>query len=155
MADQRRHSQEPIIRRWAQMLAKIVSYPQCPDCWSTRRYRADPLPPLFDRRQFAHALDQHRASALIDLTKTGLAQKGAEVLVPDPAHSNSPSAPRVRRHRQRRQRGLQCVTLELHDSEIVALVRRGRLVAPDSPNDLAAVKKALYAIIEYTLGGPP
>jgi hypothetical protein len=44
------------------------------------------------------------------------------------------------RHRNRRRKGLRCVTIELRETEIDVLIRRGRLVRDDRA-DLAAVKK--------------
>ena len=59
------------------------------------------------------------------------------------AHRVFAGAERMRRYRRRRQKGMRCVTIELRETEIDALIRRGRL-APDSRADLAAVRKALY-----------
>jgi hypothetical protein len=64
-----------------------------------------------------------------------------------PPLSPSPSAARMARHRQRRRKGLRCVTIELREAEIDMLVRRRRL-APDSRDDLAAVRKALYGFFD-------
>jgi len=36
----------------------------------------------------------------------------------------SPAAERMRRHRQRRRKGLQCIVVELRQSEIEALIRK-------------------------------
>jgi hypothetical protein len=55
----------------------------------------------------------------------------------------SPGAHRMARHRDRRRKGLRCITIELRETEIDVLIRRGRL-ARDSRADLAAVRKALY-----------
>jgi hypothetical protein len=62
----------------------------------------------------------------------------------------SPGAERMRRHRGRRQLGLRCLTIELRETEIDLLIRRGRL-APDGRGDLDAVKKALYAFLDDAL----
>ena len=43
--------------------------------------------------------------------------------MPDPAVL-SPAAKRMRRHRQRRRDGLRCLLVELHETEIDALIRR-------------------------------
>jgi hypothetical protein len=40
--------------------------------------------------------------------------------------------------------------IELRETEIDALIRRGQL-APDSRADIGAVRKALYAWLDYTL----
>jgi hypothetical protein len=62
----------------------------------------------------------------------------------------SAGALRMARHRNRRRKGLKCVTIELRDTEIDVLIRRGRLAA-DSRADLAAVKKALYSFLDDSL----
>jgi hypothetical protein len=59
----------------------------------------------------------------------------------------SPGAHRMARHRNRRRKGLRCVTIELRETEIDVLIRRGRL-AGDSRGDLAAVRKALYGFLD-------
>jgi hypothetical protein len=61
--------------------------------------------------------------------------------------SRSPGAERMRRHRDRRQKGLRCVRIELREAEIDTLIRRGRL-ARDSRGDLAAARKALYGFLD-------
>ena len=60
-------------------------------------------------------------------------------------------AERMRRCRQRRRDGLRCYRLELRDSEIKDLVRRGLLLASEQTNP-NAVTKALYAFFDRTLG---
>jgi hypothetical protein len=61
------------------------------------------------------------------------------------------AAERMRLHRERRQQGLRCLTIELRETEIDALIRRGLLRA-DMRNDPSAVTKALYAHLDGTLG---
>ena len=61
------------------------------------------------------------------------------------------SAERMRRHRGRRQLGLRCLTIELRETEIDVLIRRGRL-APDSRGDLLAVRKALHGFLDDSCG---
>ncbi len=68
-------------------------------------------------------------------------------LAASPTRSRSPGAERMRRHRDRRQKGLRCVRIELRETEIDALIRRGR-VAGDTRSDLAAVRKALYGFLD-------
>ena len=67
---------------------------------------------------------------------------------------SSPAAERMRLHRERRQRGLRCIIVELHETEIDALVRRGLLEA-ETRNDKYAVRKALYEYLDNTLGETP
>jgi hypothetical protein len=71
-------------------------------------------------------------------------------LAAPPIRSRSPGAERMRRHRDRRRKGLRCVTIELRETEIDVLIRRGRL-AGDSRGDLAAVRKALYGFLDHHL----
>ena len=63
----------------------------------------------------------------------------------------SSSADRMRRHRQRRRNGLRCLTIELRETEIDALVSN-QLLKADARNDLRAVREALYAHLDNTLG---
>jgi hypothetical protein len=63
----------------------------------------------------------------------------------------SAAAERMRLHRERRRLGLHCLTVELRDTEIDALVRKG-LLTPETRNDMYAVRKALYEHLDQTLG---
>jgi hypothetical protein len=62
----------------------------------------------------------------------------------------SPGAMRMVRHRNRRRKGLRCVTIELRESEVDALIRRG-VLSHDNRVDPAAVRRALYAFFDDTL----
>lgn len=62
----------------------------------------------------------------------------------------SPAAQRMRLTRQRRSQGLRCITLEIRDSEIDALIAQ-RLLLRDQRNNPAAIAKALYVILERAL----
>ena len=62
------------------------------------------------------------------------------------------SASRMRLHRARSLAGLRCLTLEVREAEIAALVRRG-LLHPDSHSDDRAIRTALYALLDRHLGG--
>jgi hypothetical protein len=68
------------------------------------------------------------------------------------ATSPTPAAERMRRHRERRREGLRCLWVELHETELDALVRKGLL---ESRNDENAIADALYAHLQRTLGAPP
>ena len=57
---------------------------------------------------------------------------------------------RMRAHRQRRRDGMRCLTLEIRDGEIDALIRKKMLKA-DARNDADAIRDALYAHLERTL----
>jgi hypothetical protein len=66
-----------------------------------------------------------------------------------------PSAPavRMRRHRERRRRGCRCLTVELRDSEIEALIRRG-LLNSETRNSTRAIAEALYRFLDRNLTAP-
>ncbi len=64
--------------------------------------------------------------------------------------SPSPSAERMRRHRDRRRDGMRCLMVELHDTEISALVQRG-LLKQETRHDQNAIADALYEHLERTL----
>ena len=58
----------------------------------------------------------------------------------------------MRLQRARRSAGLRCLTLEIRDAEIAALIRKG-LLRPDSRQDNAAVRNAFYSLLDRHLGG--
>jgi hypothetical protein len=64
--------------------------------------------------------------------------------------THSPAAERMRLHRERRRDGLRCLTIELRETEIDALIRKGMLKT-DARNDRDAILNALYAHLEHTL----
>jgi hypothetical protein len=70
--------------------------------------------------------------------------------------SVSPTAPalRMRRHRDRRRKGLRCLTLQVRDREIDALVRKGLLTA-ETRNVLREITMAFYRFLDQTLGSTP
>ena len=81
----------------------------------------------------------------------------AEAAVIPPANvpsKCSPAAERMRRHRERRQMGLRCVTLQVRDGEIETLIRRGLLNA-EMRNDVYEIRDALYLHLDRTLGENP
>ena len=59
-------------------------------------------------------------------------------------------ARRMRLHRARKLAGLRCLTLEVRETEIAALVRRGLLRA-DRHTDDNAVRDAFYALLDRSL----
>ena len=63
----------------------------------------------------------------------------------------SGAAERMRAYRERRRNGLRCLTIELRETEIDELVRR-KLLKPETRNDLDAVRDAIYAHLDGTLG---
>ena len=66
----------------------------------------------------------------------------------------SAAAERMRRHRERRRDGLRCLTIELRETEIDALIHKGMLNA-DTRNDLGAILNALYTHLDRTLDETP
>jgi hypothetical protein len=62
----------------------------------------------------------------------------------------SPAAERMRRHRERRRDGLRCLIIELRDTEIDELVRRG-LLKSEMRNDIEAIRKAIYAVLDEVI----
>ena len=65
--------------------------------------------------------------------------------------ARSAAAERMRLHRERRRRGLRCVTIELCVTEEYELVRRG-LLTREAWKDKSAVAKALRHHLDRTLG---
>jgi hypothetical protein len=63
----------------------------------------------------------------------------------------SAAAERMRLYRERRRQGLRCITVELRETEIDALVRRG-LMKAEMRNDMYAVRRALYRYLDQALG---
>ena len=61
------------------------------------------------------------------------------------------AAQRMRLYRERKRKGLRCLTVEVRETEIDALVRKGLLDAK-MRNDPISVCKALYTFLEHTLG---
>jgi hypothetical protein len=81
----------------------------------------------------------------------------AELTVTSPTTepaARSAAAERMRLHRERRREGLRCMTIELRETEIDALIRRG-LLKPETRNDASAVSDALYAFLDDQLGVTP
>ena len=67
-----------------------------------------------------------------------------------PPATRSAAAERMRRHRERRRDRLRCVTIELRETEIDTLIRKGMLKA-DARNDLYSIELAVYKFLERTL----
>jgi hypothetical protein len=61
------------------------------------------------------------------------------------------AAERMRRHRQRRRDGLRCFIIELRETEVDALIRKGLLEA-ENRRDYDSVQLALYAFLDRALG---
>jgi hypothetical protein len=71
-------------------------------------------------------------------------------LTTEPA-TRTAAAERMRRHRQRRRDGLRCLTIELRETEIDALIAKG-LLKRETRNDPNAVSQALYDFLDGALG---
>src|SRR5262249_41610053 len=63
----------------------------------------------------------------------------------------SAGARRMRWYRERRRRGLRCVTIQIRHSEVDALVTR-RLLAPEERADRGALRQAIHRFLDMTLG---
>jgi hypothetical protein len=63
----------------------------------------------------------------------------------------SAAAERMRRHRQRRRDGLRCLIIELRETEVDVLIRKGLLPA-ENRQDYASVQSALYTFLDRALG---
>ena len=61
------------------------------------------------------------------------------------------AAERMRRHRQRQRDGLRCLTIELYDTEVDALIQKGLLKA-ETRNDSLAVIETLYEHLKSHTG---
>jgi len=68
--------------------------------------------------------------------------------------ARSPAAERMRLHRTRRRYGLRCLWIELRETEIDTLIRKGML-RPETRHDANSVRKAIYSFFESTLGVKP
>src|SRR5262249_55649858 len=60
------------------------------------------------------------------------------------------AAQRMRAHRDRRRKGLRCIRVELRETEVDVLIRKG-LLKPDARNDPCAIRDALHAHFDRTL----
>jgi hypothetical protein len=60
----------------------------------------------------------------------------------------------MRRHRERRRDGLRCLSIELRETEIDALISKGLLPA-ETRNSPKAIREALYAHLDSTLSETP
>jgi hypothetical protein len=71
--------------------------------------------------------------------------------LPSSTVARSPSAERMHAHRSRRQAGLRCLTIELHETEVTELIRR-KLLDPVARNDVQAIRNAIHWHLDITLG---
>jgi hypothetical protein len=59
----------------------------------------------------------------------------------------SAAAKRMRLHRERRRQGLRCLTIELRETDVSELIKRGLLRSEDQ-EEPEAVRKALYLFLD-------
>jgi hypothetical protein len=75
---------------------------------------------------------------------------GVHKNVPPAPRSRSGAGERMRFHRQRRKAGLRCVTIELRETEVTELIKRGFMTA-DARNDLRAIRNAVHRHLDESL----
>ena len=63
-----------------------------------------------------------------------------------PALSSAPVAERMRLYRKRRRRGMRCLRIQIHVSEIDALIRK-KYLDQQSRDDLKAVEYAIRTVV--------
>lgn len=85
-----------------------------------------------------------------------MAHDAEMMAIPPPTKpvARSPTAERMWRHRQRRRKQFRCLTIELHETEIDALIRNGFL-RHETRNNASAIVEALYAYFDRTLAVAP
>ena len=64
--------------------------------------------------------------------------------------SKSSGSERMKISRERRRKGLRCVTLQIRESEVDALIHLGHLQSV-ARNDVKAIQSAMYAYLDQTL----
>lgn len=64
--------------------------------------------------------------------------------------NRSSAAERMKLYRERKKKGMRCLTIELRETEIDALIIKGFLTA-DTRNDAEAIIDALYAFLDREL----
>jgi hypothetical protein len=69
------------------------------------------------------------------------------------SESRSPAAERMRRSRERRRNRMRWLTVELRETEVAELIKKGLLNA-DARNDPHAVRDALHRFFDNTLNPP-
>jgi predicted molibdopterin-dependent oxidoreductase YjgC len=73
-----------------------------------------------------------------------------EVQIGSDTTQRSPAAERMRLHRERKKNGMRCLMIELRETEIDALIRKGFLKA-DTRNDRQAIVDSLYGYLDREL----
>jgi hypothetical protein len=121
-----------------------------------RTRAASGMPGMFLLPQAGARLYRLRITASFDDLKLRKVGRTSITIVVDAPMSEidaikEATANRVRRHRERRRRGLRCLTIEIRDREIVALVRHG-LLDGEKRDDTTAIRAALHKYLDDTLG---
>jgi hypothetical protein len=80
-----------------------------------------------------------------------LAPQDAEMGATTEPPTHTAAADRMRRHRQRRRDGFRCLMIELRETEIDALIRKG-LLQPYNRHDYDSVQLAFYAFLDLAFG---
>jgi hypothetical protein len=62
----------------------------------------------------------------------------------------TPAAERMQRHRNRRNKKMRCLIIEIRETEIESLINNG-LLSLETRNDMAAIRDALYSYLDQTL----
>ena len=73
-----------------------------------------------------------------------------EVQIASDTTQRTPAAERMRLHRERKKNGMRCVMIELRETEIDVLIRKGFLTA-DTRNDTSEIIDAIYAYFDREL----
>ena len=73
-----------------------------------------------------------------------------EVQIASDTTQRSPAAERMRLHRERKKNGMRCLMIELRETEIEALIRKGFLKA-DMRNEKQAIVDSLYGYLDREL----
>ena len=76
------------------------------------------------------------------------------VMLTEQTPRKNSAAARMRLARQRRREGLRCMIIELRETEIDVLIRKG-LLQEDCRRDKNAIVDALYDFFDETLGRTP
>jgi hypothetical protein len=76
-----------------------------------------------------------------------------EIALSKEGKPRSLAAERMRRSRERRRNRMRCLTVELRETEVAELIKKGLLNA-DARNDPHAVRNALHRFFDNTLNPP-
>src|SRR5262249_54230802 len=106
---------------------------------------------MASRRMLVRLVSTDTGGGSRPVIEENLHSPAAEPTMIDALSPVSRAAERMRRHRQRRRRGLRCVTIEVRRSEVDTLIAR-RLLAPEEWADRSALRKAIHRFLDMTLG---